>query len=157
MTFVLSSACVTNNHEYVGVEVDGRWLGRAEQGQHQQVRRGLRRRQERPEVHHVRLGPRRQRVAWTAPGSYRYYYTPILPRFVWAAIHQYYLAGLLQRVNPYQSLADGGVFELTQVVCISTRIHTYTHAYLLTNRARIRHLGPRQWTPSQLLNMCWPR
>ena len=58
MTVVLSSACVTNNHEYVGVEVDGRWLGRAEQGQHQQVRRGLRRRQERPEVHHVRLGPR---------------------------------------------------------------------------------------------------
>ena len=28
----------------------------------------------------------------------------------------YIFVGLLQRVNPYKSLADGGVFELTQVV-----------------------------------------
>ena len=67
-SLLLSSVYVSNNHAFVGVEVDGRWLERAEEGQHQQFRRNLRRRQERPEV---RLGPRRQRVARTAPGRHR--------------------------------------------------------------------------------------
>ena len=67
-SLLLSSVYVSNNHAFVGVEVDGRFLERAEEGQNQQFRRNLRRRQERPEV---RLGPRRQRVARTAPGSHR--------------------------------------------------------------------------------------
>ncbi len=48
--------------------------------------------------------------------------------YEWVADHHHYRTGLLQRVNPYQSLADGGVFELTQVVRLSAYmdIHTYS-------------------------------
>ena len=49
--------------------------------------------------------------------------------YVWIAdYHHHYRTGLLQRVNPYQSLADGGVFELTQVVCLNG--HMGIHSYL---------------------------
>ena len=48
--------------------------------------------------------------------------------YVWVADHHHNRTGLLQRVNPYQSLADGGVFELTQVVQLNG--HMNIHAYL---------------------------